>query len=260
MRKYLKVIKLAMLDLVQYRFDFIVHTSKYALMVLVMAFVWLAVKKENPALPMTLPETVTYFVLAAMLYNLSNFHTANIEEDIKLGSYSKYLLKPISAFKYYFSFELGFASFETLVKGLVMLPLLMAFGWLPALYLPNLLLFILFLPIIFSFAFNQFSLISGLTFWINESYAIRWTAMIIFRFLAGFFVPIVFFPLWTQRIFFWLPFQHLLYTPIQLLTGKISITTATGSLLILIGWTVIAAMLRYYVWRRGELQYDATGA
>lgn len=260
MRKYLKVTQLAVLDLFQYRFDFIVHTSKYALMVMMMALVWIAVQKESQSLSMNLPETVTYFVLAAMLYSLSNFHTTYIEEDIKLGLYSKYLLKPISAFKYYFSFEFGFALFETLAKSLVMIPLLMYMGWLVPLPVGNLLLALLFLPVIFIFAFNQFSLISGLSFWITESYAIRWSLTIIFRFLAGFFVPISFFPPITQRVFFWLPFQHLLYTPVQLISGKLPLSTAAMSFMVLGGWTLVLVWLRLFVWRKGELRYDSTGA
>ncbi len=235
------------------------QTGKYAAMIVLMSLVWLAVARENPHLPLNQTQIISYFFLAAMLYSLSNFHTYYIEDDIKLGFLSKFLLRPISAFWYYFTFQAGHALTETVIKALAMLPLLYAFGITLPLSITRLSLVLLYLPVIFSFAFTLFTIISTLTFWITESWAIRWTSNILFRFLAGIFVPITFFSSFWQNILWWLPFGHLANTPIQMLVGAFSIRQGIEGFLILTGWLLVAYLTQVWLWKKGLHSYEGTG-
>lgn len=259
MRKYGLVFRLAAQELFEYRFDFIASTSKYALMVILMTLIWVAVGAQTPGLPLTNQETVRYFFFSAILFSLSNFHTSYIEDDIRLGLLNKFLLKPISAFWYYFTYESAAATIETLLKIVVIVPILWMLGFGFSIEPQRALLSLAFMPIIFSFSFTFLSLISGLAFWITEAYAIRWAVTILLRFFAGTLLPISFLPIATQNIMYWLPFQHLAYTPIQIIQNKMSLTQGLSALLILVCWTITFQLIRYYQWQAGYRQFEGSG-
>src|SRR5690349_17766877 len=105
LRKYWLVCKLSFQDVFEYRFDFSVHIVKYTMMILLMSLVWIAVGKETQQSVFSSQDIVSYYVFAAVVYSLSNFHPFYIETDIKLGSLTKYLMKPLQPFWYYFCFE-----------------------------------------------------------------------------------------------------------------------------------------------------------
>ncbi len=259
MNKYILAFQLSFQDLLEYRLDLTLALIKYAGMVILMSFVWTAAAQSSPNFALTQQEIVTYFIFAAGIYSLSNFHTNYIEEDIRLGGLSKYLLKPISALKFYEMHQLAEATIVTLLKMAIFIPLVHFFILPLSLSLLEVLIFLLFLPIIFLFSFYFFSLISLGAFWIQEVYAIRWSLTVLMRFLAGTFVPLIFFPEWFQRISQFLPFQYLVYTPVQLLSHKVEVMMAVQGLMILGAWTAAVFVIRRSVWRSGSRQYEGTG-
>jgi len=139
------------------------------------------------------------------------------------------------------------------------LPILNWLGFLPEFFLNSTILFILFLPIIFFCSFTLFSLISSFSFWFTEVYSIRWSLTVTFRFLSGMMVPIDFFPEFFQKILFYLPFQHLVFTPIRLMQNAISLQKGLESLMILIIWTVFLSVVRSFIWKKGASSYESTG-
>lgn len=259
MKKYFLVFKIGIQDILVYKLDFFLHTAKYSLMIILMSLVWLAVQREGGDQTFNSSQTVTYFFFSAILYSLSNFHPWFIEHDIRLGNLSKFLVKPVSETMYYFSFLASNAVFETLIKSLVFIPLLFVFNISISFQLVNILLFLIFLPIIFICSYFLLTSISTLAFWITEAYAIRWGFSIIFRFLAGALVPLVYFPEAIQRISFYLPFQHFIFTPVQVITNQMSIEKGVQALSILICWTVAITLFRNTLWSKGLKQYEGTG-
>lgn len=259
MKKYLLAMKLQWQSIAEYRIDFIISATKYSVMVTLMALVWLAVDSSTTNPVMTRSETINYFVISAIIYSLSNFHTWYIEEDIKLGGLSKYLVKPINTSNYYLSIELANVIAETLFKILVMVPTIYILGYTFSVTLDHMLLFIAYLPLVFYFSFNVLVGTSYLAFWLSDVFAIRWSLMIVVRFLAGILVPITFFPQWYQEISWLLPFQHLAFTPIQVVMGKYSISTGIEGLLILAFWTLLAVWCRNTIWRKGTCSYEGAG-
>lgn len=246
-------------DVFEYRVDFFIHTFKYAFMVIMAALVWVAVAKASPNATFSINETIQYFFFAAIVYSLSNFHTFYIEDDIKLGYLSKYLVKPLSAFWFYWSVQAGKAAVETALKLVVMAPLLWLIGYGLSINPLHAVIFMLYLPLMFSFAFNQFALISGLTFWLEEAWALRWSFTILFRFLAGLLVPLAYLPNWTQAILAWTPYPYLAYVPIRLLQNELSWQAGTQGLFVLLGWAIAVAMLRNWLWQLGYRKYESTG-
>lgn len=251
--------KLSLLDVLEYRTDFVLSTFKYTMMILFMALVWLSVGRQTDNLPMTSAQMISYFFWAAVLYSLSNFHTYYIDDDIRLGYLSRFLLKPISPFWYYFTVECAKSLLGVILRMVAIIPLIWFFGLSLNMNMTQLGILAIYMSVIFTYSFHQFALISGLSFWINESWAIRWALTVVFRFFAGILVPISFFPEWGQRLSFIFPFQHLAYTPIMYVQHQFSLTTALQGLLVLASWLLILILLRTWQWNAGYREYEGTG-
>ncbi len=260
MNKYWLIAKLSVQEEFEYRFDFLMHTAKYVMSILLMALIWSAVARESSNQLFTPSETVSYFFFGAIIYSLSNFHTYYIEEDIRYGSLSKYLLKPLSAWAYYTTLQATKATLETVLKFAVMTPLLLILNFGLTFSLSSMVIFTAFLPFIFIFSMITLSLISIGAFWIQDVWAVRWALTILFRFLSGILVPVAYFPEMAQKLLYWLPFQHLAYTPIRLIQGQLPIPIALQSLVILLCWTAVMYALYNQVWKAGLLQYESAGA
>lgn len=259
-RKYWLVFVLSAQDLLQYRFDFFLHTTKYAITIAMMAVLWLHVGGSNNGQAFEASAIVPYYLMAAALFSLANFHTWYIEEDIRLGSLSKYLLKPISAFLYYGFHQAAQALTQTALKLAIILPLTwFLFSTATSFELHNVLWLLIFVPLVYVYSYIFFFTLSSLAFWFNEVFALRWAWMGVFRFLAGFYVPIHFFPDFWQGVFNYLPFQHLVYTPIQSVLGRIDTMTTIRGIGVLVAWAMFFAGLAFLVWRNGMKKYESTG-
>lgn len=256
--KYWLIFRLAIQEVFQYRFDFFMSNVKYMLSILMMTFVWIAVANNSNSVSQSVEELSSYFVVAALIYSLSNFHPFQIEEDIKLGGLSKYLIKPINPQLNYFAQQLAKVILESVLKFVILIPAFFFFSSLLKINL-NLLLFFLYLPSIFLFSYLWLTTISQLTFWITDAYSIRWSTTISTRLLAGLFAPIYFFPDWYQKLSFYFPFQYLGFIPIQTALGKTSIQQALEGLIILWVWTFVIFFFNQLEWNQGVKNYEGTG-
>ncbi len=259
MSVYGLIAKIAVQDTLEYRVNFFLTTIKYSIMIAFTAMVWLAVEQSNPSATYTRTETITYFIGAAVLYTLSNFHPYEIEVDIKQGGLSRFLVKPLSPHWYYACKVGAESSLATLLKAAVFLPVGLALGYSFAAQPAQLLLFILFLPVIYYVAFLLLSSISVCAFWFSEVYAIRWGLTVVFRFLSGILLPLDYFPVWAQAILRYTPFPHLAATPIRLLQGALTIQEGLIGLGILCAWGAVLHVANKLLWRAGIRQYEGTG-
>lgn len=259
MTKYLLVFKQALNEILEYRFDFFLNLSKYSAVILMMIFVWTAVQQAAGSFVYSLNDLVIYFFLAAMLYSLSNFHPFYIEDDVRLGGLNKYLTKPISPTFYYYTYEAASIFIETFVKILIFSPLIFLLGFKISCNLTQLIFFLLYLPLIYTFTFNFLLVISTTSFWITEASALRWAILIVVRLLSGVLVPISFFSPTLQHVFTYLPFQYLGFVPIQIMLHQSTVSQMLTGLLILIGWTIVIIGVRRWYWQKGLALYEGVG-
>ncbi len=223
------------------------------------ALVWLAVEAANPAETYTRAETITYFIGAALLYSLVNFHPYEIEVDIKQGGLSRFLVKPLSP-HWYYTIKIGAdAALATVLKAAIFIPVALAFGYAFQANLSQFVLFCLYLPFVYYVSFLLLSTISVGAFWFTEIYAVRWGLTIVFRFLSGVLLPFDYFPEWAQSILILSPFPHLAATPIRLLQGAMPISQGLQNFAILLAWTVILHLINQTMWKRGVREYEGTG-
>jgi ABC-2 type transport system permease protein len=102
--------------------------------------------------------------------------------------------------------------------------------------------------------------ITSLAFWTTRVYSIHefyYASILLF---SGQFVPLTLMPKVIQNIAQYLPFQLLIYYPIQLILGKLSQAQIVQGYVIGALWLVVAIVVFNWVWRNGVKRYSAVGA
>jgi ABC-2 type transport system permease protein len=259
MKKYWISFKLALLSLLEYRFDLLMHSFRYATTILLLLMLWLAIARSNPESAINTTQLTQYYLIAAIIYGLSNFHTDRMERDIQLGHLSQFLVKPFSPFWHYGLHHWSQIVLELLIKSTLLLPFFFLTAGGEMISLPQLLLFLAFLPMIYLTMYSLYFMVSALAFWFQAIDSIRMSVMFTFRFLSGIFVPLSFFPEWWQSLAWWLPFPQVAFTPIQVMTGELSLTQGLQGLFILVGWSVLIQLCSRLIWHQATHAYEANG-
>ncbi len=102
--------------------------------------------------------------------------------------------------------------------------------------------------------------ITSLAFWTTRVYSIHEFYFALILLFSGQFVPLTLMPKLIQDIAQYLPFQLLIYYPIQLILGKLSTVQIIQGYVMAVIWLVIAITLFNWVWRNGVKRYSAVGA
>jgi ABC-2 type transport system permease protein len=102
--------------------------------------------------------------------------------------------------------------------------------------------------------------ITSLAFWTTRVYSIHefYYAMILL--FSGQFVPLPLMPKLIQDVAQYLPFQMLIYFPIQLILGKLSSAQIIQGYLVGTIWLIVAISVFTWIWRNGVKRYSAVGA
>ena len=102
--------------------------------------------------------------------------------------------------------------------------------------------------------------ITALAFWTTRVYSIHefYYAMILL--FSGQFVPLTLMPELIQNIARYLPFQLLIYFPIQLILGNLSQAQILQGYISGAVWLIVSIVLFNLVWRNGVKRFSAVGA
>ena len=102
--------------------------------------------------------------------------------------------------------------------------------------------------------------ITSLAFWTTRVYSIHefYYAMILL--FSGQFVPLPLMPKLIQDVAQYLPFQLLIYFPIQLILGKLSSAQIIQGYVVGTIWLVVAISIFTWIWRNGVKRFSAVGA
>ena len=102
--------------------------------------------------------------------------------------------------------------------------------------------------------------ITALAFWTTRVYSIHEFYYALILLFSGQFVPLVLMPKLIQDIAQYLPFQLLIYFPIQLILGKLSTAQIIQGYTIGLVWLGIAITIFNWIWGNGVKRYSAVGA
>ena len=102
--------------------------------------------------------------------------------------------------------------------------------------------------------------ITSLAFWTTRAHSINEFYYALILLFSGQFVPLSLMPKMIQEIAQYLPFQLLMYYPIQLILGNLSNAQIMQGYTTAGVWLVLAMLLFNWIWRNGVKRFSAVGA
>lgn len=102
--------------------------------------------------------------------------------------------------------------------------------------------------------------ITALAFWTTRSHSVHEFYFALILLFSGQFVPLSLMPNAIQQIAQYLPFQLLIYFPIQSILGKLSPEQITQGYVMGGVWLVTSMLFFNWVWRNGVKRFSAVGA
>ena len=265
-RKYAKVLALGLQEQMEYRFNTLLESLVGLGSFVVTFFLWssiYAANNGNAIGGMSFPQMLTYLLLSRFwdwVQNPGGDVDAMMPEDIRNGGLSKVLARPLSDRYYRLCLYL---SHKALYGSIRMLPVAALICLLPGLFtlsvgleyavLPLVLLLSLLLQFTFSYT------MALVAFWSLSIGGILFLKRIAVSFLAGAWIPLMLLPPSAQKVSELLPFQYMVYFPVQLALTMMSAGAIVRGCLTMAGWIVILWALSVFLWNRGLRRYSAAG-
>ncbi len=230
---------------------------------LVMMAVWLAVVDEaGPLTGWGASDFVSYYVGAALVYQLTSAWVLwDWDDDIRLGTLSLKLLKPLDPMHHFVSDMAGWKLFSIAV----FLPLVAVVAWLtPSIYFPltpvRVALFVLACLGGLAVSLGMATAFAMISFWSTQSENLYSLFYGVGQFLSGWIAPLALFPAGVRQIADWLPFRSTLSFPLEILLGRASPPEIAFGFAVTLAWIAVFLAIYRVLWRLGLRRYEAVGA
>jgi ABC-2 type transport system permease protein len=260
MRKNITIAKAEWLDAIQSYQEVILWIIIQSVPILIMGVLWSSSRSFFSTTQIS--YLVSYYVLIFVIDRLTSFYfEQKMQDEIREGTFSRYLLKPISVQKYLLWDNIGGKGFNTLF---LLLPILgiISIIFSGNLIFPGLTNFGLFLASLTSAFFIQFSLallVTSGAFFIEQAFAINHLHWMLDAVAGGYMLPLTFYPQILQNLFSFLPFSFVYYIPVSIYTGQFSTPQALQKIGFSVAWAVFLYFLSVIVWRIGIKKYSSVG-
>jgi ABC-2 type transport system permease protein len=209
----------------------------------------------------TLPQILLYYVLVTV-FNVTWGDGVGmgfeIADEINQGEVVNYLLKPLRYFWSKFFYFLG----NNTINVILISPLIIILGYfgrdyysLPTLAGWPIFIFFLFTALLIDFLIFFTAALAG--FWLHRGQGMLYAVLLIVGLLDGSILPLDLFPDWALNIIHYLPFQFLMFVPIQAFSQRIS--NVPEMLFLALGWLVVLYLFSMFVWQRGVKKFEAVG-
>ncbi len=266
MKWWKDVMGMELRKILAYRSDFwITFLGQTFIQLMVARALWQAIFETQGVSEMqgfTLEMMGLYYLIAPIgmkILNGPNF--GFLAQEIYDGTFTRYLLYPLSVFQYktltYLTYSLFYSLQMIILLGIYRLFISeVAFTSVDVGHLfLGLLLFI-----IGAIAYCMMGMmIEMIALWADNI----WSLAVMLRFFTSFFggalIPITFLPVWAQNILVWTPFPYLLSLPIRTIMGLSTFQEVTQGALILMLWTLIFMEGVKLVWKKGQFKYTGVG-
>ncbi len=254
------LLRIGVAETVAYRAEFLIWILTTTLP-LVMLGLWTSVADEGPFREYGSADFVAYYLATLIVRNLTGSWVAwQISEEIRTGTMSMRLLRPIHPFVVFSASHVAAIPFRGLIALPLAIVLLVSSGASSlvsdpvqlALILPSVMMAWL---ITFSVLFA----IGALAFWITKSHAIMNLYFGLFSLLSGYLLPLPLLPGALGDIAMVSPFRFMLSVPVELMTHTFERGELAVVMLAQLGWTVAAVTIALWIWRVGVRRFEAVG-
>lgn len=248
----------------QYRANLIMYLLYWLVSPIIYLAVWTSIAtSKGDVNGFTANDFVTYYMLLLICDQItSNIIIHIFAYKIQDGSLSGELVKPIHPLLN--NTLVNDVAFKTLnMMWLIPIWLVLALIFKPdfaSVTLTGVLSAVPALLLGYAINFLLSGVIVSLAFWTTRVYSIHEFYYALILLFAGQFVPLKLMPELIQAIARFLPFQLLMYFPIQLMQGRLTTDEITQGYASGAIWFFVAFLLFQTAWRRGVKRFSAVGA
>ncbi len=262
MSKYLTAYQNALSTFFQYRLNLGLLLISHFVSLSGLIYLWLAIYNSGQKVgAYTLSQIILYYLLLTVLRLTIADGVGmgfQVSDEIKDGLITSYLLKPFS----YPLEQLLKLLAQATVNALFVIPILVLLGFifksliaLPSFH--NILAFLASSLVGLLFYYLIYFLSALSAFWIYKARSVIYGVIIVSSLMNGSMLPLDLFPDWLQTASLYLPFQYLMFVPIQAYLGRVN---NWGQIIMLtLLWIVILAIAITGAWRMGIKKFEAVG-
>ena len=220
MRAYLAFLRGAVLVGMVYRVGFLFTALGNIVYMVVAYFLWRSIYNGTAVIHgLTFDQALLYVALGSTVFILlKTFADWGMAQEIRDGTVSVFLTKPIDYQLYTFFTNLGFPLTSLITVITPTIVLLVFFFRIHFDFGVGLLFFPVSLMLAFIISFHLDYLVGLTGFYTESIWGISMTKEIIVSVLSGMLLPLQFFPVAIQHILAWLPFQAMYFTPLMMVT------------------------------------------
>jgi len=248
----------------QYRANLIMYLLYWLVSPIIYLAVWTSIAQSKGSVNgFTVNDFVTYYLTLLVVDQItSNIVIHTFAYKVQDGTLSGELVRPIHPMLT--NALVNNIAFKVLtIMGFVPVWIILFFLYKPDyshLTMTGVLLAIPAVVLGFFVGFLLSAAITSLAFWTTRVYSIHefYYAMILL--FSGQFVPLTLMPKLIQDVAQYLPFQLLIYFPIQLILGKLSTAQIIQGYLMGAVWLLVAVSVFTWIWRNGVKRFSAVGA
>jgi len=254
------LLRIGVAETVAYRAEFLVWILTTTLP-LVMLGLWTSVAEEAPFRGYTGADFIAYYLATLIVRNLTGSWVAwQISEEIRLGSMSMRLLRPIHPFIVFGASHVAAIPFRSLVAVPIAVILLVSSGASTLTHDPlQLALIVPSIILAWIITFSLMFALGSLAFFITKSMALLNIYFGLFSLLSGYLLPLPLMPDWIATIARWAPFRFMLSAPVELMTRNLDAGDLTELLVGQTAWCVACLALALWVWNEGVRRFEAVG-
>ena len=256
---YKDSLKFGFLQVANYKGEVWFSIIGKALSILGIVFLWSIIGK-NSADVGSFWSLAPYFLIANAVSGLvdaeSTRFSRTLNDEIKLGTLSSHLLRPIHPVLFLY---VSFLGGKGVVLTMSLLLLFAGLSVLPSISFIGIILFIfsLFMAFLIALAINLF--IGSITFWTTEANHLQNVASHVVRVFSGTMIPISLFPGSLKTFTLFSPFPAMGFLPATLIQNPAWGHDIYVSFLSSVFWSATLLPLSLLIWRLGLKHHEAVG-
>lgn len=264
--KYKRICIMGLKNTLEYRANYLTNLISIIFPIIIQYFIWSAVFRGKDinytVFGYTYIQMITYTLTAGFIARLlsSGFHH-EVSNDIKSGSFSRFLVQPIKYFCYRAAYFIGEKSSEFLIILSIITVMLTAMTPILGLKISimNVVLFLADIIPAMILMFFMFFCISLIAFWIIEVGHVYGVIEIMTAIASGSIFPLDIFGQTAVNIMNYLPFLYTTYFLTNILCGKIGFGLIIKGFLVQLIWIIVMSVICFMLWKQGIKKYVSVG-
>jgi ABC-2 type transport system permease protein len=265
-RKYLKIMRIALVERLTYRADFFVATLFRFLPLVTSFLLWEAIYKgsgQSEHSGFTRNQMMAYLLLVQISRMFSSMPglAGGIARDIRDGQLKKYLLQPIDMIAYLLAYraahKIAYIATSTLPYGLLFFWFRDVFPSFPDVGALVAYAAALLMGFLLGFFFE--ACVGTVGFWLLEVTSFLYIINTLNFFISGHMFPLDLLPATAVTVLKALPFHYLAYYPAMIFLGKVPDDELRWGLAIEAAWVLGLMILSRILYKRGLRHYSAYG-